>query len=74
MPRQNGTGPMGQGAGTGRGFGPCGRGLRRGYGFGFRRFFSSKNELEALAEEEKILEEELEIIKKEKTALMEDKK
>jgi hypothetical protein len=72
MPRQNGTGPMGQGAGTGRGFGPCGRGLRRGYGFGFRRFFSSKNELKVLEEEEKTLKEELEMIKKEKIALAEE--
>jgi|GEM_PF-4484080 len=29
MPRFNGTGPMGQGAETGRGLGPCG-GMRRG--------------------------------------------
>lgn len=74
MPRQNGTGPMGQGAGTGRGLGPCGRGLRRGYGFGFRRFFSSKNELEALNKEEEILKEELEMVRKEKIAIAEEQK
>ena len=32
MPRLNGTGPMGQGAGTGRGLGPCGSGMRLGWG------------------------------------------
>lgn len=77
MPKLNGTGPMGQGAGTGRGIGPCGSGMgmRRGcgcqggYGFGFRRFISPKNELVALENEEKILEEELAAIKKEKVAL-----
>ena len=30
MPRFNGTGPMGQGPGTGWGLGPCGSGMRRG--------------------------------------------
>lgn len=51
MPGQNGTGPMGQGAGTGRGMGPCamptgrqgaGMGYGRrggGRGLGFRRFW-----------------------------------
>jgi len=45
MPRRDGTGPLGQGALTGRGFGPCGartgaswlgrgRGIGRGLGFG----------------------------------------
>ncbi|MBU4368989.1 DUF5320 family protein, partial [Patescibacteria group bacterium] len=54
MPKLDGTGPMGQGAGTGRGLGPCGGGMRRGwgcrggYGFGFRRFISPKNEMAAL--------------------------
>jgi len=69
MPRFDGTGPMGQGAGTGRGLGPCGGGIRQGwgyrgnYGFGFRRFISPKNELAALEDEEKMLEEELAAIK-----------
>ena len=79
MPRLNGTGPMGQGAGTGRGMGPCGGGMRRGNccggsGFGFRRFVSPKNNLTALKEEEKILGEELSAVRKEKTALMEQEK
>lgn len=30
MPARDGTGPLGYGPKTGRGFGPCGRGLRRG--------------------------------------------
>ncbi|MFA5751170.1 MAG: DUF5320 domain-containing protein [Candidatus Paceibacterota bacterium] len=73
MSKLDGTGPMGQGAGTGRGLGHCGAQMRgcwgcRG-GFGFRRFFSKKNQLSALEEEEKMLEEELEAIKEEKAAL-----
>jgi len=69
------TGPLGQGAGTGRGLGPCGHGLRHGwgchtgYGLGRRRFISPQNELAALEEEEKALLEELEIVKAEKEAL-----
>jgi len=80
MPRFNGTGPMGQGAGTGWGLGPCGSGMRRGwgcrggYGFGFRRFISPKNEMAALEDEEKMLEEELAAIKEEKTALKDQQK
>ncbi len=35
MPRFNGTGPWGEGPGTGWGLGPCGAGRRRGYGGGF---------------------------------------
>ncbi len=61
MPKLDGTGPMGQSAGTGRGMGPCGtgsgmgRGCCGGYGFGRRRFISPKNELSALENEEKCL-------------------
>jgi len=75
MPRSDGTGPLGQGAGTGRGLGPCGAGLRRGWGCrggcgpGFGRFISPKNELAALENEEKMLEEELAIVHEEKAAL-----
>ncbi|MDD3386749.1 MAG: DUF5320 domain-containing protein [Candidatus Pacebacteria bacterium] len=53
MPRFDGTGPMGAGPMTGRGFGCCGR----------RRFISPRNELTALEEEQKILEEELNAIR-----------
>lgn len=77
MPRLDGTGPMGQGSGTGRGLGNCfARGARGGYGYGRgygRRFISPKNELSALEEEEKMLLEQLEIIKSEKEALKDQK-
>lgn len=49
MSRKNGTGPMGAGPATGRGFGPCtgysgagtgfGRGFGRGFGMGMGRGF-----------------------------------
>lgn len=79
----DGTGPMGMGPMTGRGLGPCnggtrrgfegrmgraGRGFGRGVGYGMR-FYSEKNEISALEEEEKILKQELEAIKNEKDAL-----
>lgn len=77
MPNKNGTGPMGEGSMTGRGMGRCGNGAGVGYGcrngFGFRRFISPKNELSALENEEKMLLEQLEIIKAEKEALKEQK-
>jgi Family of unknown function (DUF5320) len=79
MPYYNGTGPMGRGPVTGRGWGPCGGGMRRGlncrggYGYGMGRFISPQNERAALEEEEKILEEELAIVREEKAAL-EDRK
>ena len=67
MPRFDGTGPLGFGAGTGRGLGPCGAGMAwgRGYGggFGWRRFYSRKEESEILKEEAEVLEEELKAIK-----------
>ena len=79
MPKFDGTGPMGQGSRTGRGLGPCGGGMRRGWGcwgggFGFRRFISPKNELAALEDEEKMLEEELSAIREEKVALKDQQK
>jgi len=46
-----------------------GWGCRGGYGYGFRRFISPKNELAALVDEEKMLEEELAAVKEEKAAL-----
>lgn len=79
MPKMDGTGPMGQGAGTGRGIGSCGAGNRMGqgccggYGQGRRRFISPKNELSALENQEKMLLEELEVIKNEKEALRDQK-
>jgi hypothetical protein len=80
MPKLDGTGPMGQGAGTGRGIGPCGAGSGMGrncwggYGFGRRRFISPKNELSALENEEKMLEEELSAVKEEKSSLQAQQK
>jgi len=64
MPRFDGTGPMGYGPRTGRGFGPCGGGYNAPR-FGFRRFWSQTNELDSLKEEEKFLENELRAIKQE---------
>jgi len=73
MPKYDGTGPMGSGAGTGWGRGPCGTGRgfsRGGFGgrrLGFRRFWnstpSSKEEKEMLSEEESMLEQEIKDIK-----------
>lgn len=79
MPQLDQTGPRGQGPMTGRGLGRCGGGMRQGwgcrgsYGFG-RRFASPKNELAALEEDEKILEEELAAIREEKSALKDQTK
>lgn len=80
MPKLDGTGPNGQGPGTGRGFGGCRGGMARGYagccgqGFGFRRYFSAKNELAALEEDEKLLEDQLAMVKEEKAALQKQAK
>jgi len=40
MPRQDGTGPRGEGSMTGRKMGPCGDGLGRGRRGSFRRMSS----------------------------------
>ena len=68
MPYQNGTGPMGQGSMTGRGFGPCGRGLRKGYGRGFKIGFRR------LASNAPIYEEQLELTKEQKIKILEEEK
>ena len=71
MPGQDGTGPFGQGAMTGRGLGPCGGGMRRGCsrgfgrGMGFRRGFATPVTL-TKDEEKKILEAELKQMKTDK--------
>jgi len=70
MPRQDGTGPQGQGFLTGRGMGPCGQGLgmRRGCGCGWNNFSplrnypTKKEELEILKEEAQALEQDLKAI------------
>jgi hypothetical protein len=66
MPNLDGTGPNCTGPRTGRGLGNCG--CRRG------RFISPKNEMSTLENEEKMLEEELAEIRKEKAALKNDEK
>jgi len=79
MPRQDRTGPMGQGPLTGMGFGPCGngcgtqRGFGRGFGFGRGRgmgfgrgFCYAAPSALTEAEEKKILEAELNEIEAEK--------
>jgi len=71
MPNLDETGPMGQGPRTGRGMGRCFcGGCRCGRGFGFRRFFSPKNKVATLEEQEKMLEEELVVVREEKSALV----
>lgn len=59
MPLRNGTGPLGQGPRTGRGFGNCcGRGWDRG--FGWRRpAISPKEEKEMIEDELSLLKEEM---------------
>ena len=70
MPGQDRTGPLGQGALTGRGLGPCGGGMRRGCGRGFGRGFSggyARANLNLTKDQEKkILEAELAEIEAEK--------
>jgi hypothetical protein len=88
MPRFDGSGPAGLGAGTGRGVGPCGAGARGGYGGGYgagygsgygygprlgRRFFTRREENEMLTDEATSLEEELKAIK-ERLAEIENQK
>ncbi len=83
MPNYDGTGPMGMGPRTGRGFGPCGLGLgwrkKFGRGRGMGRYFgwnqpqTPKDQLEALDDYKKALEEELEDVNKEKKELSKEK-
>ncbi len=69
MPGFDGTGPMGYGLGTGRGFGPCGGGFgwrrrfRRGFGWSITEVNLTKEEKRKILEEEKkYIEEELKVI------------
>lgn len=83
MPAKDGTGPMGQGPLTGRGFGPCagdmpvrrgfGQGFGRGFGrgFGYRRFAQVELTKE---EKQKILKAELADIDVEKQAIAKELK
>ena len=81
MPRFDGTGPIGAGPMTGRGFGPCGGGFGMGWrrnfrpGRGMGRYFNwqipqtNDDKKKALADYRQALEEELEDIKKEEKDL-----
>jgi len=79
MPGFNGTGPIGMGPKTGRGFGPCGLGLgwrrRFGAGRGLGRYFSwnwpqnQKDQLEAIKQYKEALKEEMEDVEKEEKEL-----
>ena len=75
MPRRNGTGPLGMGPMTGRGFGLCSTGnfayksrlgCRMGYGRGFGRFryypVNQRDERAFLEDEKTILEERIKYI------------
>ncbi|MFA7088329.1 MAG: DUF5320 domain-containing protein [Patescibacteria group bacterium] len=79
MPRMNGTGPAGQGPMTGRGRGNCQNGERkfwcgRRFGFGFKNAsLSTEEQITALDEEEKIINEELKAIKDQKELLKKEK-
>ena len=68
MPRRDGTGPMGAGSMTGRGFG-LGLACRRGFGRGLGRGFavnqnSSKTQKELLQEQKDLLKNRLDVIDK----------
>jgi len=75
MPGFDGSGPLGRGPLTGRGFGPCGFGLgwrrRFGAGRGMGRYFNwgwpetKEDQIKALEEYKKALQEELEDVEKE---------
>lgn len=70
MPYFNGTGPYGTEPGTGWGIGPCSAGLRRGrLGRGrsssYYQTITTKDRETILENEEKALQEDLKIIKKE---------
>lgn len=77
MPRFDGTGPLGAGSVSGRGFGPCGDGYGWGRRFSFRRgwrnlfggLYSPNPQPQSLADYRKTLEEELEEVKKEEERL-----
>jgi hypothetical protein len=69
MPRLNGTGPRGQGSQTGRGMGNCQRNVKQDY-----EFSSKKNGIAYLENKEKALEEELDIIRQEKSVLKNQEK
>ena len=66
MPGHDGTGPMGQGAMTGKGMGPCARGRCFGRGTGWKQRQGFQSEPLTKEEQEKILEAELKDIELER--------
>ncbi|NCO96484.1 MAG: hypothetical protein COY38_04660 [Candidatus Aenigmarchaeota archaeon CG_4_10_14_0_8_um_filter_37_24] len=68
MPGQDRTGPLGEGAVTGRGLGPCGRGMgfRRGFGRRYCQILPAEQLKLTEVEQKKILEAELKEIEAEK--------
>jgi hypothetical protein len=79
MPKFDKTGPLGRGPLSGQGFGPCGFGLgwrkRFGSGRGMGRYFSwrypetKEEQIRALDEYKKALQEELEDVESEQKEL-----
>ncbi len=67
MPYEDGTGPIGRGKITGRGFGPCGRGMGRGRCFGplggFAQSLSKEEERELLEKQKTAIEAKLKELK-----------
>lgn len=78
MPYGDGTGPMGRGPMTGRGFGWCnGRGGRFGRGFGFREpfykgRFGSAQPVISREDELRVMEREAAVLEEEKRALQQE--
>jgi hypothetical protein len=70
MPNLNGIGPDGQGPMTGRAMGNCDGATPRfpkRRGFGLRRFFGGRKQRLSLEDQERLLEEELEAVRREKS-------
>ena len=80
MPRQDKTGPMGMGPGTGRGMGPCGKGLDsglgmgRGYGRAMCGWFYRKYQAMPKDERRELLKSEIEDLKQEMQMVEEELK
>lgn len=68
MPKLNGTGPLGYGPGTGRGFGLCCPRSGRILDYGFKRY-ANKDQKSIIEEDIKTLKEELKIAENELKSL-----
>jgi hypothetical protein len=73
LPNLDKTGPLGAGPKTGRGFGPCFLGLGWRKKFRWYQPKTKQEQLEALKEYKKALQEELEDVDKEETDLQNKK-